>query len=335
MKVLIVSGFLGAGKTTFIKELIRKTGERPVILENEYGDNDLDKRDLASESGELKILEFMEGCVCCTKKDTFLNSVLAISSSLDPEYLIVEPTGVGKLGNILENVQAVTYERIELLPPVVILCPQSFYEYVNDYPDIYKNQIENAGIVVFSKQETADPGFLSLIENEIKKISPDILIQREHYSKKDSEWFMNLLDGLEISRNEDSNRNSRPHASVGEGTGTKSFAKTEDAVAEEPLDEVSIRGMTFSSPGNLVSFLQSILFGKFGNIVRAKGVVRAGDEVLRFDLADSTYAVKEEDSNTAVMQAVFIGRNLKGENLRDAGNVKASSMLASFLNIRG
>ena len=152
MKVLIVSGFLGAGKTTFIKELIRKTAVNPVVLENEYGDNDLDKRDLAgSAPGELKILEFMEGCVCCTKKDTFRNSILAVSSSLDPEYLIVEPTGVGKLGNILENVRAVVYDRIELLPPVVVLCPQSFNEYVNDYPEIYRNQIENAGIVVFSR----------------------------------------------------------------------------------------------------------------------------------------------------------------------------------------
>lgn len=314
MKVLIVSGFLGAGKTTFIKELIKKTGERPVILENEYGDNDLDKRDLAGSAGELKILEFMEGCVCCTKKDTFLNSVLAISSSLDPEYLIVEPTGVGKLGNILENVQAVTYERIELLPPVVVLCPQSFYEYVNDYPEIYKNQIENAGIVVFSKQENADPGFLSLIEKEIRKIRPDVRIQMDHYSNMDGEWFMNLLNG----KNADEAR-----------------VKAVSVVGDVPLDEISLRGMTFSSPGNLVSFLQSILFGKFGNIVRAKGVVRAGEEVLRFDLADSTYAIKEEESDFAVIQAVFIGRELKGDELRAAGNVKKTSSLMDLMEKRG
>ena len=327
MKVLIVSGFLGAGKTTFIKELIGKTGEHPVILENEYGDNDLDKRDLVGEAGELKILEFMEGCVCCTKKDTFLNSVLAISSSLDPEYLIVEPTGVGKLGNILENVNAVTYERIELLPPVVILCPQSFYEYVNDYPDIYKNQIENAGIVVFSKQENADPGFLSLIENEIKKIRPDIKIQSEHYSHMGREWFMELLNGAgRIDRGTDANKIN--------SAGMSNKVVTQPDKEEKPLDEISLRGMTFSSPGNLVSFLQSILYGNFGNIVRAKGVVKAGEEILRFDLADNTYAIKEERSDSAVIQAVFIGRNLKGEALRATGNVKAPSSLTTFLNKR-
>jgi len=324
MKVLIVSGFLGAGKTTFIKELIKKTAERPVILENEYGDNDLDKRDIAGQESELKILEFMEGCVCCTKKDSFRNSILAISASLDPEYLIVEPTGVGKLGNILENVQAVTYERIELLPPVVILCPQSFYEYVNDYPDIYRNQIENAGIVVFSKQENADPGFLDLIENEIRKISPDINIQKEHYSQMDAEWFTDIMNGtLGITC---ADRKTSKMSTAGQTNGE---SDTEEI--EEPLDEISLRGMSFSSPGELVSFLQAVLFGKFGNIVRAKGVVRAGDEMLRFDIADSTYAIKEEDADSTVIQAVFIGRDLKGEELKLAGGVKAPTSLSAFL----
>ena len=88
MKVLIVSGFLGAGKTTFIKEAILRSGKKPVVLENEYGDTDLDRQSIG-QVGELEILEFMEGCVCCTKKDTFVNTVLTISAGLDPEYLIV------------------------------------------------------------------------------------------------------------------------------------------------------------------------------------------------------------------------------------------------------
>ena len=106
MKILIVSGFLGAGKTTFIKELVRRSGTRPVIMENEYGENNLDATELEqslSAQKEMKILEFMEGCVCCTKKDSFVNSVLTVFSGLDPEYLVIEPTGVGRLSNILQN----------------------------------------------------------------------------------------------------------------------------------------------------------------------------------------------------------------------------------------
>ena len=89
MKILLVSGFLGAGKTTFIKELIKRTGTHPVIMENEYGDNNLDSLELrndAAREDDIQVMEFMEGCVCCTMKDSFANSVFTIFSSLDPEY---------------------------------------------------------------------------------------------------------------------------------------------------------------------------------------------------------------------------------------------------------
>ena len=300
MQVLVVSGFLGAGKTTFIKELIRRTGKFLVVLENEYGDNNLDSQAL-SGTGEIEILEFMEGCVCCTKKDTFLNSILSISAALDPEYLVVEPTGVGKLGNILENVQTVTYDRIRLLPPVVILAPQSFYEFKREYPDIYVNQIENAGIVVFSKCENADPDFLEQISNEIREIRPDIEIVSEHYSHRDDAWFNALLDGNDMA----------------------SKAVTSPTIKEstdDPLDEISVKDMTFSSPGGLLAFLNSILAGRYGNIVRSKGVVKCGEEYLRFDFADNMYAVKGE-TEAPTLQAVFIGRNLIGDEIRKAGGV--------------
>lgn len=305
MNVLVVSGFLGAGKTTFIKELIRRTGKFLVVLENEYGDNNLDSQAL-SGTGDIEILEFMEGCVCCTKKDTFLNSILSISAALDPDYLVVEPTGVGKLGNILENVQAVTYDRIRLLPPVVILAPQSFHEFKREYPDIYLNQIENAGLIVFSKCENTDSAFLEMICSEIREIRPDMEIVSEHYSLRDTDWFNGLLDAQDVAA----------AAVVGDG-----------ANAPEPLDEISLRDMTFPSPGELAAFLNAILVGKFGNIVRAKGVVRAGEEYLRFDFADNMYAIKAEDEiafgdgEPVIAQAVFIGRNINSDEIKKAGNV--------------
>ena len=136
MKILIVSGFLGAGKTTFIKELIRHTAVRPVIMENEYDETDLDSQDLKQSVTEkegmqqsvpaqkdMQILEFMEGCVCCTMKDRFVNSVLTIFSGIDPEYLVIEPTGVGRLSNILKNLKPILHDNISLLKPVVVLAP--------------------------------------------------------------------------------------------------------------------------------------------------------------------------------------------------------------------
>ena len=96
MKILLVSGFLGAGKTTFIEEMTRKVKKDFVVLENEYGevgiDGDLLKKDYD------KVWEMTEGCICCSMKSDFANSVMTIANSMDPEILIVEPTGVGKIG---------------------------------------------------------------------------------------------------------------------------------------------------------------------------------------------------------------------------------------------
>lgn len=82
MNILIISGFLGAGKTTFIKELIRRTHKNIVVMENEFGSASIDSG--AVSGNGIDVLEFMEGCVCCTMKDSFINSVLTVSATLDP-----------------------------------------------------------------------------------------------------------------------------------------------------------------------------------------------------------------------------------------------------------
>lgn len=104
MKVLVVSGFLGAGKTTFIKELVKRTSfAELVILENEYGQVGLDGEALREQ--KLDVWELAEGCICCSMKGNFAASVLTIANTLAPEFLIVEPSGVGLLSSITANLK--------------------------------------------------------------------------------------------------------------------------------------------------------------------------------------------------------------------------------------
>ena len=124
MRILVVSGFLGAGKTTFIKELARRTREDFSVMENEYGQVGIDGQLLAEkempesgeeDAGKLNIWELTEGCICCSMKSDFASSILTIANTIDPEYLIVEPTGVGMLSNVMNNIRLIQYERISLL----------------------------------------------------------------------------------------------------------------------------------------------------------------------------------------------------------------------------
>ena len=128
MKVLIVSGFLGAGKTTFIQKMVRATKRDYVIVENEFAEWSIDAAQLqANDDTRLDVWELTEGCVCCNQKGRFTDSLLTISNTLNPEYLIVEPSGVASLQAVCHSVSTVAYERICLLPPITLVDAQHFF----------------------------------------------------------------------------------------------------------------------------------------------------------------------------------------------------------------
>ena len=304
MKILVVSGFLGAGKTTFIKELIQRTGKFLVILENEYGENDLDSRSLKQGGGEIEILEFMEGCVCCSKKDSFINTIISISSALNPEFLIIEPTGLGKLSNILNNIKKIEYENISLLKPLLILSPQNINNYLNNFKEIYLDQILNAEQIIFSKIEQEDNNFLEQAKQQILKLKPNAEIITNSYSKQNQEWWDSLLDLTSENKNLSENK------------------KEENDL---DLEQISLKNAKLDNPSQLIILLEDILRGELGQIVRAKGVLKVGREFLRFDVADNLYGIIYEEEENPKTQCFFVGKNIKIEKLLTRLNSQLSS----------
>ena len=297
MKILLISGFLGAGKTTFIKELIKQTGTKAVIMENEYGDNNLDSLDIqnaAAKKDEIKVLEFMEGCVCCTMKDSFVNSVFAIYSSLEPEYLIIEPTGVGKLSNIINNLKPLLGEKILLLNPCVVISPEGYEENMRQWQALYEDQIKNAKTVIFSKCENTDPDILESVSAKVRELNPGADIISRHYSNMDLAWWNSLLDigadGIECG-------------SGNEASGDDiSFA------------EVSITEGGLHNAGELIVFLEDCLHGEFGKVARAKGTLWVDTEFVRFDLADRMYIISGSPDDKC--QCVVIGQGLDEKKIK-------------------
>ncbi len=307
MQILIVSGFLGAGKTTFIKEFLKKTDKRPVIMENEYGSNNLDSLELRGEtsgSKDVKVLEFMEGCVCCTMKDSFVNSVMTIYSGLSPEYLIIEPTGVGKLSSIKENLKPVLNKVMFLAKPVVVISPLAFDRNMKEWPELYTDQIENAGRVVFSKCENADADIIESVTAEIKRINPNAEIVSTHYSKMPDSWWDGLFsDGADTA-------DSKPEKRSGDGE-------------QKTFSQVSIKNGNLCSISFLICLMEDCLRGEYGHVARAKGTLLINGEMIRFDLADGFYAISGSADETA--QCVFIGEELDENKLKDRLGVAVMS----------
>jgi len=298
MKIIIISGFLGAGKTTFIKKLIEETKENFVIMENEYGEVGIDGALLKEAPEEqlkgINIWEMTEGCVCCSMKADFATSVLTIANTFDPDYLIVEPTGVGLLENIIESIEQVLYNRIELLQPITILDANLFSDNVKDYEDIYTNQIKFAGTIVFSKAEGLSQEEIVTLEHQARELNPKADIETKHYSKKDTSWWRQLLSR---KYHEDTDK------------------KSTTAAKKMDIESMGFRSVELRSEDHLLLFLNCIVNGIFGNIVRAKGYLKAGEAWLRFDVVGSKYSITgmDEMPDSAV---IFIGKNIKRDKLR-------------------
>lgn len=288
MKILIISGFLGAGKTTFIKELIRRTGKNIVVMENEFGSASLDSSEV-SGSG-IDVLEFMEGCVCCTMKDSFVNSVLTVSATLDPEYLVIEPTGAAELGSVLTSLKKLCYGSISLAKPITIISPVGFQAEIGNA--IYRDQIRNAPIIVLSKTEHSGLEEIERLCRDIHEINPDAEIIMEHYTQKKDEWWHELFGSEHVTTTK---IHVKPHA--------------------EQFEEYTIKNMGFHNIAELVELLRGLLWGYYGNVIRAKGEILCGGDPVRFDLAEGMYSIIGTEKPGIVQQCVFIGSGLQREKI--------------------
>lgn len=270
MRILVVSGFLGAGKTTFIQELARRSGRDFVVYENEYGQADIDAQVLA-QTDELSVWESTENCICCTGKQDFATAVLTISNTLDPAYLVVEPTGVARLSSVLDNVRQVSYERIALLEPLTIVDATAWVRQRERFQDIYLDQVRTAPVVVVSKAQLAGVGELEEVVAWVRSVNPDARIEARPWDELEDAWFSELLT----------------HAL---DPGAAAPAEEADA-AEDAFESLSLSGIELPTENHLIWFLDALSAGVFGEIVRAKGMLRAGGQRLRFDMVDRMWSV--------------------------------------------
>ena len=297
MKILVVSGFLGAGKTTFIQELVHRTGRDFAIYENEYGQADIDARRLRQDS-DLKVWESTENCICCSGKQDFATSVLTISNTIDPEYLIVEPTGVAKLQSILDNVNQVAWERISLLAPVTVVDAVSWQNQRTDFPEIFDNQLSAAASVVISKLAPGSEDAAEPIKQLAAEMNPQAeVIAESSYADIPDEWWNALL-----TRALDGSVLKDPASEKDEGPDLETMALTH---AELP------------SPTHLIWLLDAASAGVFGKLARAKGTLPCGNQWVKFDLVERAWAITGDEPQEE-SRCVFIGRDLLRHGLREA-----------------
>ncbi len=156
-KIDIISGFLGAGKTTFIKKLLEEaiSGEQVVLIENEFGQIGIDGGFL--KDAGIEIREMNSGCICCSLVGDFGKSLEEVLTKYKPDRVIIEPSGVGKLSDVMKAVRDVAGTvDVALNSAVTIVDASKCKMYMKNFGEFFNNQIENAGTIVLSRTDVTD-----------------------------------------------------------------------------------------------------------------------------------------------------------------------------------
>ena len=189
-KIDIVSGFLGAGKTTLIKKLLNEAlkDSKVVLIENEFGEIGIDGGFLKDAGIEIK--EMNSGCICCSLVGDFGTSLKEVMKTYEPERILIEPSGVGKLSDVMKAVQDVIDEHEVVLNSAVAVVDASKCKmYIKNFGEFFINQIEHAGTIILSRTG-------NISEDKLKKA---VELIREHNTKATiitTPW--DALDGKDI-----------------------------------------------------------------------------------------------------------------------------------------
>jgi G3E family GTPase len=288
MKILIVSGFLGAGKTTFIQALTKAVPRDFAVYENEFGQTNMDASLLRAgdSSDKLNVWEMAENCVCCTGKSDFLSTLLVIQNSLDPEILIVEPTGVAKLGNILNNIQSLHYDRLEILKPVTIVDTEAFLREKEEHGDLFLDQVKNASTIILSKSENMGNAELAKLFSIVRTFNSTAAFYGGNYRANEAAWWNNLLEAPYVHETSDP-KGSSADTDISEDEENALNPK----LPSKKMETFTLKGVTLPTPVHLMYILDLTVGDIFGKIPRAKGCLPCGQEWIRFDAVDRSWSI--------------------------------------------
>jgi hypothetical protein len=194
-KVDIVSGFLGAGKTTFIKKLIGEAiqGEQTVLIENEFGEIGIDGGFLKDSGIEIK--EMNSGCICCSLAGDFATSLKEILTKFKPDRIIIEPSGVGKLSDVMKAVADVEEElEVEHNCAVTVVDVKKCKMYMKNFGEFFNNQIQFAGTIILSRADIADQKKIDEAVALIRNVNPTATIITTPITELTGEKLLEVLE---------------------------------------------------------------------------------------------------------------------------------------------
>ena len=194
-KIDIFSGFLGAGKTTLIKKMIQEAyqGQQLVLIENEFGEIGIDGGFL--QDAGINITEMNSGCICCSLVGDFGKALTEVISKYNPDRVIIEPSGVGKLSDVIAAVEKVTNEEVTLGYTVAVADAGKVKVYTKNFGEFYNNQIETASTIILSRTDSVPQAKLDASVALIREHNENATLITTPWSELTGEQLTSAMEG--------------------------------------------------------------------------------------------------------------------------------------------
>ena len=195
----IYSGFLGAGKTTLIKKLIQEAycGQQLVLIENEFGEIGIDGGFL--QDAGINITEMNSGCICCSLVGDFGKALTEVIERYHPDRIVIEPSGVGKLSDVMAAVEKVTNENVVLGNTVAVVDAGKVKVYMKNFGEFYNNQVETASTIILSRTDAIAQAKLDTAVALLREHNREAVLITTPWNELTGKQIMEAMEGKDIA----------------------------------------------------------------------------------------------------------------------------------------
>ncbi|MDT3701197.1 MAG: GTP-binding protein [Thermincola sp.] len=324
-KIDVISGFLGAGKTTLIKKLIEEklNSEKLVLIENEFGEIGIDGSIL--KESNIEVQEINSGCICCTLVGDFEKAIDEIVAKYNPNRIIIEPSGVGKLSDVIKAVESSRLRDkliINMLVTVVDVLKYQIYS-VN-FSEFFENQIQYASTIILSRTQKADSKKMEFAFNAIRQLNNQSNIVTTPWEELSAECLIAVAEqdkviSLEHQLNHIQHPASGSHVhsedcNYGCHDSHSANYHSHNHHADEVFDVWGAETPRMFDISELKSIVNDLAQNHYGVVLRGKGILQVGkDKWVQFDYVPGEVEFKDASPDYSGRICV-IGKNLsKGE----------------------
>ena len=325
-KIDIFSGFLGAGKTTLIKKLIAEAyaGQKLVLIENEFGEIGIDGGFL-KEAG-IEITEMNSGCICCSLVGDFREALKKVIDQYQPDRILIEPSGVGKLSDVTKAVQGIAAERdVQLNSFVTVADVNKVRLYMKNFGEFYNDQISHANAIILSRTGAASEDKIARAVAMIREKNPEATIVTTDWSQLKGEQIVDAMESRrdfvrelleetqvcpECGHDHEHHHHDHDECSCGCGHDHNHHHHHADEVFSSFGRETSHA----YTKAQLEFALNALDTGEYGMVLRAKGILPGQEgSWLHFDYVPGEVSVREGGADVTGRLCVI------GSKLNEAG----------------